>query len=234
MSVDLSREQWPALSREIDAAASLLRHGFAILAEYRFAARDAEPLFACLAGGVEKLLKLTVGVAALDDGDAWPSKATMKKRVGHKIVELDSTVRDMIAGRQERSSAPGLIAQLLTLTDRHAGVVRVLATLERYAVDGRFYNLDLLGGDAQGNPSPHDLWHELEDAVIEANPEMLDQLADRNDREVRTATNEIIAWSLGAWCELVRRSWVTGVFGELARHWSSQLELGHPPLRLEP
>lgn len=65
-----------------------------MLADYRFASRDAEPVFACLAGGTEKLLKLTFGLVTVDGGGAWPSKATMQQ-AGHKIVELDATVRDL-------------------------------------------------------------------------------------------------------------------------------------------
>jgi hypothetical protein len=221
-----------ALSREIDAASSLLRHGFAILAEYQFASRDAEPVFACLAGGAEKLLKLSFGLSTVVDGGGWPPKATMQN-AGHKIVELDGLVRALIVERRDRSTAPGLIAHLLEMTDGHPGILQTLATLERYAVDGRFYNLDLLGGGAQGKASPQELWSELELDIVEANPEMLEQLAGREREEARHTMNRIIAWSLGMWCELIRRSWMTGVFGETAVQWSSQLDLGHPPPRLQ-
>jgi hypothetical protein len=217
-----------ALSREIDAASSLLRHGFAILAEYRFASRDADPVFACLAGGTEKLLKLTFGLATVDDGGGWPSKATMQN-AGHKIVELDGAVHELIVERQHRSTAPGLVAELLEATDGHPGMVQVLATLERYAVNGRFYNLDVLGGIAQGNASPQELWSDLEVDIVDANPELLDQLAGPERELARQGMNRIIARSLGIWCELLLRSWTTGVFGVAAQQWSSQLDLGHPP-----
>jgi hypothetical protein len=68
-----------ALSQEIDAAGTLLRHGHAILAQYRFAARDAEAVFVCLGGGAEKLLKLTLGLIQLDVDGMWPTKATMQR-----------------------------------------------------------------------------------------------------------------------------------------------------------
>lgn len=73
-SMSFSRAEVAALSREIDASSSLLRHGFAILAEYRFASREAEPVFASLAGGAEKLLKLSFGLATVDEGGGWPKK----------------------------------------------------------------------------------------------------------------------------------------------------------------
>jgi hypothetical protein len=227
----LSPAESAAISSEIDAASSLLRHGFAILGEYRFASRDAEPVFACLAGGAEKLLKLTFGLATVADGASWPSKATMQG-AGHRIVELDGTVRELIVEGRDRSTAPGLISELLEMSDGHPGIVQVLATLERYAVDGRFYNLDLLGHRAQGDASPHELWSELERDIVEANPEMLDQLAGSEAEQARHDMNRIIAWSLGIWCELILRSWMTGVLGELAQQWSPQLQLGHPPPRL--
>jgi hypothetical protein len=220
-----------ALSREVDAASSLLRHGFAILAGYRFASRDAEPVFACLAGGVEKLLKLTLGLATVANGDPWPSRATMRN-AGHKIVELDSTVRAMVIERRDAGTAPGLITELLEMTDGHPGIVHILRTLERYAIDGRFYNLDLLGGLEQPTASPQELWSELEMDIVEANPEMLDQLAGRQREQARHSMNRIIASSLGMWCELLLRSWMTGVFGETARQFSPQLELGHRSPRL--
>jgi hypothetical protein len=136
--MSFSRAQDVALVREIEAASSLFRHGFAILAEYRFALRDAEPVFACLAAGVEKLLKLSFGLATIDDGNPWPTAATMKN-VGHRIVALDATVRGLLVQRRARSTAPGLIAELLERTDGHLGIGQMLGTLERYADQGRFY-----------------------------------------------------------------------------------------------
>jgi hypothetical protein len=229
--VTFSPEESIALSREIDAAGSLMRHGFLILGDYRFASRDADPLFACLAGGAEKLLKLSFGLMTIDDGGAWPSKATMQN-AGHKIVDLDATVRSLLVERQGRGTAPSVIRRLLETTDRHRGIIQILATLERYAVDGRFYNLDLLGGRAQGKASPAELWDELEWDIVEANPEMLDDAAVGEHEQVRRDMNQIIAKSLGMWCELLLRSWRTGVCSALAQQWSGQLELGHPTPRV--
>ncbi|HET6507372.1 MAG TPA: hypothetical protein VFG42_11345 [Baekduia sp.] len=223
----LTTQQSVALCNEIDAASSLFRHGFSVLDRYRSQVMDVEAVFVCLAGGTEKLLKLTVGVIAVEDGEDWPNRATMKAK-GHRIVELDSLVRAEIVARAERSSAPGLIAKLLGMTDRHAGINQILDTLERYAVDGRFYNLDLLGGVNDARESPQQLWAELETLILEANPEMYEGLVSNYDH-VRAELNDIIAWCLGQWCELLTRAWITGVCGELARQWSPQLSLEHPP-----
>lgn len=154
------------------------------------------------------------------------------KAAGHRIVELDQSARREIASNTGRSTAPGLIRQLLEASDGHPGVTLVLITLERYAVNGRFYNLDLLGGHEHHDGSPRELWDELEMRIIEGNPDMLDDLASEAHDEVRIQMNRIIARSMGLWCELVYRAWVTGVCASLAQQWSPQLDLGHPEPKL--
>jgi hypothetical protein len=222
----LTPAQLAALSHEIDATSTLFRHGYAILREYRFAARDAEAVFVCLAGGAEKLLKLSVGLTALEDGRGWPAQAAMKN-AGHRITQLDETVRSLIVARRERSSVPGLITKLLDMTDGHGGVIVLLQTLERYAVQGRFYNLDLLAGHVQPSEAPLDLWAELHEMIIDANPEYMEMLAGDEREEARHAMNGLVASSCALWCELIHRSWLTGVLGTDAQRWSGQLDLGH-------
>lgn len=219
--------RWVVLSREVDATSTLFRHGFAILEEYEFASHDAEAVFVCLAGGAEKLLKLTVGLFSLEAGEPWPSKATMKT-AGHRITELDRTVRALIAEHIGRSSVPGYMTELLENVNANVGVSQILLTFERYAVFGRFWNLDFLGGRTQPEEPPLDLWEELHSIVFAANPDLLEESARGDYVAARRATNRILALTLGSWCELVYRAWRTGVCGAEAGKWSTQLELGHP------
>lgn len=222
----LTLDQRIALSDEIDATSTLFRHGFALLRGYEFASRDAEAVFVCLAGGVEKLLKLSIGLVALDDQRAWPAQATMRL-AGHRISELDASVRESIARRTDRSTAPGSVADLLEVANANPGISQILQTMERYAVNGRFYNLDRLGGRDQPEDSPRTLWEELHEMVIEANPELLEQLAGDERPVARRTINTIVAHALGQWCELLQQAWSSGAFGGEAQLWSSQLDLGH-------
>jgi hypothetical protein len=232
VAAQLTRNQLFAIVNEVDATSTLFRHGFSILKEYRFASRDAEAVFVCMAGGAEKLLKLTVGMFAVDDGHGWPAQAAMRD-AGHKITELDASARKMIDERVDRSTVPGVIRELLELTAANPGVWQIMATLERYATNGRFYNLDLLGGREQEDKSPQELWEELHMMVLDANPELLEQLAGAENDEARRTINGILMSTLGQWCELIYRSWVTGVCGPIAQEHSAALDLGHPEPRLK-
>jgi hypothetical protein len=219
-----------ALSDEVDAASSLFKHGFPILQEYKFATRDADPLFVCLAGGSEKLLKLTLGLHGLEVDGEWPNSAVMRT-YGHKIRDLDANVRRLIGGRVSHSTAPGYVRQLLGGVVQDPYIDRVLTTLERYAVRGRFYNLDYLGEQPQPEASPAQLWEELHQAITDLRPDLLAKLASADWERARREINRLIEASVRQWCELIARSWMTGVFGEQAKRWSFQLDLHQGTVR---
>jgi hypothetical protein len=216
-----------ALSGEVDAASSLFRHGFKILSEYRYAALDADPVFVCLSGGCEKLLKLTLGLHALDQGQQWPDKKTMQSAWRHQIMIMEKKVRGLICDGAPRSTSPGYIRQLLDELDADLYIDRVLGTLNKYAMQGRFYNLDHLADTPQLGPSPSELWEAMHHELLQRRPDLLKRLAtpEPDWRATRQEMNQIIAESLKGWCELIARAWMTGVFGDQAKQWAPQLGL---------
>lgn len=60
-------------------------------------------------------------------------------------------------------------------------------------MNGRFYNWDPLGGLDHHDGSPRELRDELEMLIVEANPEMLDELPTEAHEEVRRQMNGTIA-----------------------------------------
>lgn len=213
-----------ALSDEVDAAASLLRHGLTLLESYTFASRDADAVFVCLAGGAEKLLKLSAGLHALDASGSWPSKATMTG-IGHDIVKLYSHVRGLIIqDAPTRSTVPGFIAELLDKVDNDPHIGQVLEVLGAYAIRGRFYNLDHLADAPQVDDSPKQLWEALHHGLLKLHPHVLMQLASVDQSQAaRAELNKLIVSSITDWRELITRAWRTGVFGKQAKSWAPLL-----------
>jgi hypothetical protein len=213
-----------ALCDEVDAAGSLLRHGLSLLESYTFASRDADAVFVCLAGGAEKLLKLTTGLHALGSSGSWPSKPTMTG-FGHDIIELYDHVRHLIVQHASTDgTAPGCIAELLNDVDNDPHIGKVLETLGTYAIKGRFYNLDHLAGASQPGDSPKQLWEALHQELLGFHPHLLAQLASAEQSQAaREELNNLIISSITGWRELITRAWRTGVFGSLAQQWAPQL-----------
>lgn len=212
-----------ALSYEIDAAANLLRRSLGMIHEFRSVGLDADPLLACLAIGVEKVTKLTLGLAAVEDNGSWPDKNTMQNQYGHRVAVLDRRCREYMARNVDRASAAPYIHQLLSNLQSDARIGLVLTTLDRYGTVGRFYNLDALAEAPQADPPPRELWEHVERSVWKDNDAILARLGGPGFDQARQEINTQIAASVEAWWDLYFRAWSNGVFGAHARQWSAQL-----------
>lgn len=220
------------LSYEQDAAVSCLRRGWDVLADYRFAATEAEPLFVLLATGTEKLLKLTYGLTVQAESGSWPSQEAMGARGGwgHRVADLDAECRSLLRAGVDRAVYPHYVTGLLDALDADRYVVPWLTALQRYATNGRFYNLDHLADAVQRQPSPRVLWEELYNSVALADPQHT-QLIGRSQADwdaLIQRTTSRLADSLWLWWETYYRAWVQGACGPEARRDSGTLA---PPKR---
>lgn len=76
--VDLDRERGLALIAEMTSARNLLAYGLRVIRADTLTENDRDPILTMLAIGVEKLYKLTLGLAALDREGSWPDAAKAK------------------------------------------------------------------------------------------------------------------------------------------------------------
>jgi hypothetical protein len=219
---EVRRKRLAVLSSEVDATSSLLRAGFFLLYNYRFTALDAEPLFALFSAGSEKLLKLTIGLNRQDAEGTWPSRRQMRA-YSHDILEMNGVVLALIEDQFGRSNIEDYIQELHDEVRSDEVLAILLSTFSRYATQGRFYNLDHLADSTQAEPSPAKLWEDMHQLLLQANPALLSDDAGR-----RPALNRLIREALATWCELIQRSWMTGVFGAEARLWGPQLTISDP------
>lgn len=162
----------------------------------------------------------------------WPS-AEMQK-VGHAITKLDQQARLVIRDRIQLSTAPGYVRQLLAKVTADPYINLTLKTLERYAVQGHFYNLDYLGERPQPQASPGEMWEELHQELLAMRPDLLEKIVSPTDWESdRQEINTMIGDSLRLWCELITRSarwrsmfdqvmeWIAGWFARVEpRRWA--------------
>ncbi|MFI6833793.1 hypothetical protein ACIBG5_42240 [Kribbella sp. NPDC050241] len=136
------------LAQEAESAAALLAHGIGLVR--RIGAIEPSPMFACLAMGAEKLLKLSIGLLSWEMTGAWPSRAEMRDRLGHGIGEMHARtlneLGDRLAEPNISGSAHKTIAALRQEVIDDPIVTFALRALSDYAKQGRFYNLDILAG----------------------------------------------------------------------------------------
>ena len=130
-AVGVQGERVAALSYELEDAVALWKVGRKHLIEMR--ADGAGVVLALLSAGAEKLLKLTLGLCALDTEGSWPNVQVMRQRWGHRIAELDEQVRTMLLSRSHLSNARPFIQALLHRTATDPIRAELFGTLQDYA-----------------------------------------------------------------------------------------------------
>ena len=105
----------------------------------------------------------------------------------------------------------------------------ILKALGRFGADGRFYFLDHLGERPQAQESPQALWREMTDTIIRSRPRLIQAIsAAATYDQGRSDLNQAIVGSLSGWWELYVAAWRTGVIGERAKQFSSEIKLTVP------
>jgi hypothetical protein len=224
-----------ALMREIDSAASLLASGTELLGRLGEDVHDPSPVLATLAIGAEKLLKLNIGLYSLETSGRWPTAAVMqdRDRYHHNIARMYAeTMRNVKVRLQEAPAAPGwkALASSYDVVASDALLGLVMSCLDRYAKMGRFYNLDQLSGKVDLDPSPHELWNQLELTAAAQDSALWESIGTAEYGTVGApGIRRAIRRSISRWWSLNQRAWNLGVLGRRAQMWSLNLGNGLSP-----
>lgn len=223
----LTQAQSFAFLGEVTSTRNLLGYGLRVLKEGRFFETTKDPIFTMLSIGIEKHLKLVLGVIALDTSQQWPRKAEMMA-YGHGIAELWDHV--MIEIRERTSTKGDYLRGLVAGVDADPVLRPLLEVLDRYGRAGRFYNLDLLADDPQRELAPDAMFQAVEQAAME-DPEVsrtfTTAMADVSDQaawdEFGATLRRRIARSVEEAWEMLSRAGMHGAFGQVGNMMGADL-----------
>ncbi|TDQ02306.1 hypothetical protein AXZ95_0579 [Leifsonia sp. 115AMFTsu3.1] len=218
----LTTTQTLALLAEINSARNLLAYGERVVRTAPFADTTRDPSLTMLSIGVEKLLKVSLGLSILNATGSWPSAQTMKSEFRHGLKQMDANLRtrlrDGVRGKEYEHFISGL---LQTLEDDPIWPA-ILDALDRYGRSGRFHYLDILGDEPQRLEDPARMWDEAENIAVDSNAE-LEAMRSRALEDLRdqtlwdsfiTALNNTIADSIHRWWEVICVLGRHGVLGD--------------------
>lgn len=187
-----------------------------------FADTTRDPSLTMLSIGVEKLLKVSLGLAILDETGSWPNAQTMKSEFRHGLKLMDANLRTRLRDGVKGKEYEQYIAGLLRTLDDDPVWPAVLEALDCYGRSGRFYYLDILGDEPQRLEDPAWMWDEAENIAVESNVELaatrsraLDDPRDQGlwDSFIK-ALNNTIADSIHRWWEVTCVIGRHGVLGD--------------------
>lgn len=163
----LTQDQGWALIEEMTSARNLLAYGDESLRSAPFIETTLDPILSLPSIGVEKLQKLVLGVVRLDETGAWPTFDEMRA-YRHNLVAMHEATMEAI--RERTTSSSDFVREQVAAIDADPVLPLLIATFDRYAREGRFYNLDRLAERRQQEEKPYAYWSRVEHAVMTEEP----------------------------------------------------------------
>lgn len=169
-------EQWRrGLLPEINSARNVLVSADQFLRQDGELERDLDAVLATYSIGVERLMKLALGAAAVSNGEGWPENmGSTRKGWGHALDEMDRRLRDTLrkavsGGDWEYKS---LLESWMCTIDNDPVLKETIKALRNYADAGRYHHLDQVASRKVTSRSARDMWNEVESAAINNNEEL--------------------------------------------------------------
>lgn len=219
-------EEWLDLIEVTSQVKSFVSNGVRIIETARSSDQDHPAAFACLAIGMEQLLKTTLGLVHAADNGRWPDRATFRG-FGHSISGLDREVRDRLRDRRDHATYTAYIQSLAEAVDADAVLPQMIDVLTHYGSTGRYLHLDALSDPAsassrQPRATPLRTWYDdIESALLREDLSMLDAVMAGD----RTPLNRAAGACLRRWYDYIGANWVQGVAGDRAKRFGLTLRL---------
>jgi len=221
---DLSRLQEINLIQESDSAKHLLAYGVRTLRTAAFIETTRDPIMTMLSIGVEKMLKLGLGLLHVEDNRVWLPARVLKNDYRHDLIKMEALLREAIRDNRDRATHPYYVDQALAAVDADPVWPSLVSALNRYGQEGRFYYLDALAENPQREESPQTFWDAAERVALENEPELNDlfqrMISDFSlSDEFSKSLNDRTADSLQRFSDLVTMAAVQGVLGDRGKAW---------------
>lgn len=229
---DLTQDQAFHLIRETESARQILGFGLEWLETATLIEGSRDSIMTLLSIGAEKLSKMALGLANVRDHRVWLPRTTFQSRYGHDLVRLTSDLAADLRGHLDLATHSPYIGTVLSAVERDPVWPAVVATLNRFGREGRFFELDGLAESPQRQPPPRQFRDEAERIALDSEALLGEQFARASisieGRErFNRALNRRLAESVRNWWESIFRSGMHGMLSDRGTAWAA--DLGGPP-----
>ena len=227
----LNQTQAFALIFETTSTRNLLGYGLWALRNARFWETTRDPILTMLSIGVEKMLKMSLGLAHVAERGEWPPLTTFRDTWRHNIGNMQDDLMQTIRSRLPEATHPAYVESQLVEVENDPVLPLLMAALSRYGQSGRFYHLDELALSPQAGEDPRHMWSEAENVALRLDAAMkarFEAASSNPDPEVFDAfVHELearLAASIERWWDVVALAGKHGIFGERGGGWGHDVD----------
>ncbi|MHA6694631.1 hypothetical protein [Homoserinimonas sp. A520] len=215
-------QQWfTGLLPEVTSARRVLASADRLLRQEGTLERDLDAVLATYSIGVERLMKLALGTAAVSRGEGWPKNMGFTRDGwGHALDEMDARLRDTLreAVAEGDWEHKRLLDSWICTLDNDPVWTAAIQALRNYADAGRYHHLDQIRGGEVKSRSSRDMWEEVERAAIDSDKALSDlykRALDGDDFDsFELVLRGAVADAINRWVSIICLFGFHGVLGE--------------------
>lgn len=213
-----------AIVHEADAIKQLLSRGIASINQRGSVVVDPYATLQLLSQGIERLLKLTVMFQHHREHGAFPSV----RGYSHKLDTVAAAVLEAAQGHRDSSHFRALDADMeFAATDPTLKIlIKACAT---FSSGGRYHHLDVAAGEVRDpEQAPGVAWEAIETSARAGDPDLLQRIAALDYETHQDGLEELnrrVTSIVQRYIRFIARLWVSGPTGDIARQFSSTLQV---------
>jgi hypothetical protein len=178
-----------------------------------------------LSSGLERLMKVVICCHHLEATGEFPDRSALsKKRRGknptHDLTWLLEQITQDCFSDEYLSKIPAAKVDIEFLrTDER--LRRIVQIMSQFAQSARYYNLNVVLGDADPGPSPDDEWQRLEMEILQDDPTWAERITEqRQNHAIHCQINRELTVHCERFARSLSRLFTIGGLGVLAKQIS--------------
>jgi hypothetical protein len=187
--MDKNAKKQISLFQELELGIETVKSGLSIIQSISFQRTPSFLIFLILSTGLERILKVIIGMRLLSDQKPFPTEKELKNKYGHSLIKLRDEVL-AVCYDKEKLSPPILSDDYYFLQDDIL-LNEFLTHLSEFATKDRYVYMNKISNENSTGKWLSHRWNELENKIVPQNKAI--ELIENNRQE---EYNEIIAVSL--------------------------------------
>jgi hypothetical protein len=177
-----------SLIQELELGIETVKSGLSIIQSISFQRIPSFLIFLILSTGLERILKVIIGMRLLSDQKPFPTEKELKSKYGHSLIKLRDEV--LAICYVKKTLSPPIISDDYYFLKDDSFLNELLTHLSEFATKDRYVYMNRISNENSTGKWLSHRWNELENKIVPQNKAI--ELIENNREE---EYNEIIAVS---------------------------------------
>jgi hypothetical protein len=153
-----------SLIQELELGVETVKSGLSIIQSMKLQKTPSFLIFLILSTGLERILKVVIGMRLLSDNKPFPSEKELRKNYGHNLISLRNEVLNICY--KNKKEAPPIISEDYNFIKDNVILNELLTHLSEFARKDRYVYMNRISNENSTGKWLSLRWEEIENKIV--------------------------------------------------------------------